>query len=163
MWLFFWHFFEFFQDFQWRCCFDRLFNLNWSSRTPFWFYCEAKIISFSSIPKLTPILYSRPSEDRKFTEKMRNLLKMRDWFTPPVFSRKKFSSPTKKLTETELMVYNKFEVSSFRKNKHFYEIQSLLADKLELIMEFENIYTSKTSILGHFWAYYQNFKYVLTI
>ena len=88
---------------------------------------------------------------------------MRDWFTPPVFSRKKFSSPTKKLTETELMVYNKFEVSSFRKNKHFYEIQSLLADKLELIMEFENIYTSKTSILGHFWAYYQTFKYVLTI
>ena len=53
-----------------------------------------------------------------------------------MFSRKKFSSPAKTLTETELMVYNKFEVSSFRKNKHFYEIQSLLADKLELIMEF---------------------------
>ena len=67
--------------------------------------------------------------------------------------RKNISSPTKKLTETELMVYNKFEVSSFRKNKHFYEIQSLLADKSELIMEFENIYTSKTSILGHFWAF----------
>ena len=71
--------------------------------------------------------------------------------------------PTKKLTETELMVYNKFEVSSFRKDKHFYEIQTLLADKLELVMEFENIYTSKTLILGHFWAHYQNFKYVLTI
>ena len=68
----------------------------------------------------------------------------------------------KKASSNMLDLFKKLEVSSLKKNKHFNEILSLLADKSEPTMEFKNIYTSKTSILGHFWAYYPNFKYVLT-
>ena len=47
-----------------------------------------------------------------------------------------------------------FEVSSF----NFDEILSLFVHKSELIMEFENIHTSKTLISGQFRAaYYQTF------
>ena len=46
------------------------------------------------------------------------------------------------------MVYNKFEVSSIRKNKHLNKSLSLFAHKFELISEFKKIYTSKTLMSG---------------